>query len=354
MERGTLEVARALVEAGHRSLVMSAGGRLVSQLEREGSAHHTLDIGRKSLWSLRLVPRLQRFLVDERVDVIDARSRVPAWLAWLAWRGLPPASRPRLVTTVHGLYSANPYSAVMVKGERIVAVSQTVREYILSRYPETDPARVTVVERGVDRRAFPHGYRPPPEWLAAWRAEYPALVGKRVLLLPGRLTRLKGQETFIDLVAALRARGLPVHGLIVGGAHPRKRAYLESLQARVGALGLARDVTFTGQRDDLREIMAVSDLVLSLSRQPESFGRTVLEALSLGVRVLGPPEGGVGEILTALYPGGILASGRTEDLAEAVVRTLEAPPPAPVERYTLEAMLAGTLAVYESLAAAPR
>lgn len=348
VERGTLEVGRALVAGGHHSMVMSAGGRMVAQLQAEGSTHVSLDIGRKSLLSLRHVPRLRRFFREQGVDIVHVRSRMPAWLAWLAWRGMPAGARPRLVATVHGLYSVNAYSAVMLKGERIIAVSNTVREYILNNYPGTDSGRIVVIPRGVDPAHFPYGHRPDVAWLDAWHREHPRLAGKRVLLLPGRITRLKGHEAFIDLIANLKAQGVPVHGLIVGGAHEKKAAYLRQLHER--ARGLSEDITFTGQRDDLREIMAVSDLVLSLSTQPESFGRTVLEALSLGVRVIGYTHGGVGEILREMYPRGGLAMADNAHLPAKVLEILDAPPPAPTHFFTLEAMLGRTLALYQALA----
>lgn len=350
VERGTLEVARALVAAGHRSIVLSSGGRLVAQLEREGSEHITWPIGRKSLLTLRLVRPLRRLLRTEGVDILHARSRVPAWVAWLAWRGMEAARRPRFVTTVHGLYSVNAYSAVMAKGERIVAVSDTVREYLLRNYPHADPARIRVIRRGVDPAEFPAGHQPSAEWLATWRAEYPQLAGKRLLTLPGRITRLKGHEDFITLIARLKALGEPVHGLIVGGAEAKKRPYLAELRDKVRQAGLDADITFTGQRGDLREIMAVSDLVLSLSIQPESFGRTVLEALSMGVPVIGYDHGGVGEQLACLFPEGRVPLGDLDDLVrkyqaiQAGVRI--APRAAPP---TLQDMLSATLDLYTGI-----
>jgi glycosyltransferase involved in cell wall biosynthesis len=240
----------------------------------------------------------------------------------------------------------------MVKGERVIAVSETVREYILNNYPRTNPARIQVIQRGVDPAEFPPGHRPPPEWLAAWAAGYPQLAGKKVLTLPGRITRLKGHEDFIVLIARLKALGEPVHGLIVGGAEDKKQPYLAELRAKVEQAGLGGDISFTGQRADLREIMAVSDLVLSLSTQPESFGRTVLEALSLGVPVVGYDHGGVGEQLRRLFPQGRVPLGDLDGLvrqcramqAGTRIAPLAAPP-------TLQRMLADTLALYESVLA---
>jgi glycosyltransferase involved in cell wall biosynthesis len=348
VERGTLEVARHLVQHGHRSLVMSAGGRMVAQLEAEGSTHFTWPVGKKSLFTLRLVPRLRRFLIEHKIDILHVRSRMPAWVAYLAWRSMDPATRPRLVTTVHGLYSVNRYSKVMLKGERIIAVSNTIRDYILSNYPDTDASRIEVIYRGVDAAEFPYGYRPSADWLAAWRAQYPQLTGKRILTLPGRLTRLKGHADFISLIARLKQHGLPVHGLIVGGEDPKRQAYARELHAAVAAQGLADDITFTGHRSDMREVFAVSDLVLSLSSKPESFGRTVLEALRLGTPVVGYNHGGVGEILATAYPAGLVELGDMDALIDRVTGLLAQL--VVVEdsgAYPLVAMLDSTLNVYK-------
>jgi glycosyltransferase involved in cell wall biosynthesis len=350
VERGTLEVGKYLVEHGHRSIVISAGGRMVEQLEREGSEHLAWDIGRKSLWTLRFIPRLRHFLLENKVDILHARSRMPAWICYLAWKGMDPATRPRFVTTVHGLYSVNAYSAVMTKGERIIAVSETVRDYILRNYPRVPAERIVVIARGIDPAEYPHGYRPSPEWLAAWQAQYPQLAGKKLLTLPGRITRLKGHEDFIELVARLKEQGEPVHGLIVGGASRNKRRYLDELRQKIRAAGLEPDITLTGQRADLREIMAVSDIVFSLSSQPESFGRTTLEALSMGVPVIGYNHGGVGEQLAAVLSEGAVPSGDITAATNITATWLDnLPKVSMVQPFTLEKMLTSTLDAYKAL-----
>ena len=350
VERGTLEVAAALVRAGHRSLVVSAGGRLVDALEAGGSEHIRLPVGRKSLTTLLQVRALRRLLRQEQVDILHARSRLPAWVAWLAWRKMPAGARPRFVTTVHGLYSVNRYSAIMMRGERIIAVSDTARRYLLENYPAVDPGRVVTIHRGVDPAEFPHGYRPDEDWLAAWYGEYPLLRGRRVLILPARLTRLKGHEAFIRLIGALASRGLDVHGLIVGYLDPVRQAYIRELQQQVVDSGLEERITFTGRRDDIRDVYAVSNLVLSLSNKPESFGRTVLEPLCMGIPAAGYDHGGVGEILARVYPAGRLPLDDTAALAERVAAMLEDPLPVPAfDDFTLEAMLAATLDLYRAM-----
>jgi glycosyltransferase involved in cell wall biosynthesis len=353
VEKGTLEVARYLVEQGHQSLVLSAGGGMVEQLEREGSRHLQLDIGRKSPFTLRHLWALRRLLRRERPAILHLRSRMPAWVCWLAWRGLPAEARPRLVTTVHGLYSVSGYSGVMCKGERVIAVSQTVRRYLSDHYPKVDPARIRLIYRGIDPNEFPRGYQPSEQWQARWWAQFPQLRGATVLTLPGRLTRLKGHHDFIELIRALRARGLEVKGVIVGGVDPKRREYAQALRQKVAALGLSDTVLFTGARTDMREIYAASSLVLSLSTQPESFGRTVAEALSLGRPVVGYDHGGVGEILHSVFPQGRVPLSDRRRLVEVVARLLQAPGPIGPVPFLKQTMLEQTLACYLELSSLP-
>ena len=350
VERGTLEVAKELVRRGHRSIVISAGGRLVEHLVAEGSEHVAWPVGAKRLSTLLLIPRLARFLREQRPDVLHLRSRLPAWVGYWACKGLQQDERPHLITTVHGLYRVGRYSSVMTRGERVIAVSRTIREYILKNYPAVDPGRIQVIYRGVNPPQFPFGYKPSEDWYRDWRRSYPQLQGKRVLALPGRITRRKGHEDLIHLIKRLRADGLAVHGLIVGGAEASKRSYLNELKARVIDAGLEQDLSFTGHRSDIREVMAVSDLVLSLSREPESFGRTVLEALSLGVPVIGYGHGGVGEVLDQVFPAGLVPLGDTGALQQRVVDFITSAPPVPREHpFSLQRMLDETLDLYESL-----
>ena len=351
VERGTLEIAGALVAAGHRALVVSAGGSLVPALIALGAEHITLPVGAKSLATLSLVAPLRQLLARERVDILHVRSRLPAWIAWLAWRKMNPAIRPRLVTTVHGLYRVGRYSAVMTKGERVIAVSETVRRYLLDNYPRLDPGRIRVIHRGVDPARFPHGYCPSPEWLTKWWQTYPPPAEGYTLVLAGRITRLKGHDDFLTLMAVLRDRGLTVQGLIVGTQDPRKQRYREQLCRQIDRLNLTDQIFFTGPRSDIREVYAAADLVVSLSSQPESFGRTVLEALSLGIPVLGYDHGGVGEILTALYPAGRVPLGNQQELAEKAMTLLQHPPPVPNSTaFPLATMLEQTLELYQELA----
>lgn len=349
VERGTLEIAGALAAAGHRALVVSEGGRMVETLAEIGAEHVALPVGRKSPLSLVLVPALRRLLVSRQVDILHLRSRLPAWLGYLAWRGLPPAERPRLVTTVHGFYSVNWYSAIMVRGERVIAVSNAVEQYLKENYPRLDPRRMRVIHRGVDDARFFPGYRPPESWLSAWRAALPGMTGGVLVTMAGRLSRLKGHEDFIEVIAHLRDRGVPVFGLVAGDDTGKRRRYAARLKDRVARHHLP--IRFIGARNDLREIISVSDIVVSMSLQPESFGRTVLEALALGTPVVGYEHGGVGEILRAMFPRGAVPAGDKAAAAAAIEdiyrnhRRVEAVNPFPLRK-----MLDDTLSLYRELA----
>ena len=348
VERGTVEIANALAAAGHESVVLSGGGRLVAALEAGGSRHVEWALGRKHPATLFEVYRLRRWLAAEGPAILHARSRLPAWLCFLAWRGMSPSARPRFVTTVHGLYSPSAYSAVMARGERVIVVSEAARRYVLAHYPRTPAANLVRIYRGVDRSRYRKGYRPSKRWLEEWRAQHPQLAGKRLVTLPGRLTRLKGHEDFIAAMARVRERFPDAAGLVVGGATGKHKRYAEALKRRAPWL------TFAGHRDDLREIMAISAVVVSLSTRPESFGRTVLEALSLGTPVVGYDHGGVGEVLAQVFPQGCAKAGDVDAAAAGTRNVLrdEAAARGNVRDHAFDQkrMCTETLALYAQLA----
>ena len=351
VERSTLEIAEALVRGGHRALVVSAGGRLVPALEAVGATHVRLHIGRKSPATLRHVPALRRLFAREGVDIVHARSRLPAWLARLALRGMG-GDAPRFVTTVHGLNSPSRYSAVMAAGERVVCVSETVRQHVLRHYPRVDPARLRVIPRGVDPAAFPR--RPWPDAGARARAAalHPQLDGDGpLLLMPGRGTRLKGHADALALLAGLRAHGADARLWLAGARDAGRAHYVAELEQAARAARIGDAVAITAPTADIADAYAASDLVLQLSRRPEAFGRTVLEALCSGRPVLGWDHGGVGEQLQAWHPQGAIPAFDGDALLRAATASLarhEAP--AVTMPDTLRAMQEATLSLYDELA----
>lgn len=353
-ERSTIEIAQALVAAGHRAIVVSAGGPWEPRLAGTGAEHVRLDLARKSPLAFRHVATLRRLFRDASADVVHARSRLPAWLAWRALRGLP-APRPHFVTTVHGLNSPGWWSGIMARGERVICVSDTCRRHVLANWPATPAERLVVIPRGIDPFEFPSGFRPAPEWRARLDVEYPVLAGRRLLVLPARGTRLKNHADAIRLVARLReAHGVDAGLLLAGVVEPGRAAYRAELEALTRDFGVADRVAFSPARADMRELLAGADLVLQVSSKPESFGRTVVEALAVGTPVAGYAHGGVGELLAELQPEGGVALGDVEALAACAAQLIGRRHDGAIpERYTLAAMQRATLDLYQSLGAVP-
>lgn len=349
VERGTLEIAAHLVAQGHRSLVMSAGGRMVAELESAGSLHLTCAIGRKSSLTFLLIPKLRELWRREKVDIVHVRSRFPAWVVYLAWKGMSPEQRPHLVSTVHGYYRSGWYSRIMTCGERVIVISKTIQAYVQRAY-QINPQKMQLIFRGVDTTQYTPEYRPDADWQHAWYAQYPQTRGKRLLVLPARISRWKGAEDFVDLLSIVCRQHKDVHALLVGEVSNDKRGFAAELDQKIQQADLVERISLTGFRPDVKQIMAMSSIVYSLSLEPEAFGRTTLEALSLAVPVIGYQHGGVAEQLAALLPEGAVQVGNVAEAAMLTLSWLEQPPVVlPNTQFSLQVMQQRTLDVYQQV-----
>lgn len=356
VERGTLDLARALVKDGHESIVISNGGRLVEQLELEGSTHIHRPVHQKSLLSLAQVRPLRQLIRELKPDILHVRSRVPAWLTWLAWRKLDPRKRPRLVSTAHGLYSINRYSAIMASSEQTIAISKCVKDYLQKNYNQFLQAEPEIIYRGVDTEEFNPQTPLPEGWLDEVCSEFPALTGKNWLLLPARLTRWKGQEDFIHMIAALvktnPEAGTRMHGVILGGAEKNKEHFAEELEALAKELGVSEHISFVGQRSDIRHWYRQAALVYNLSKKTEPFGRTVIEACAVGTPVIGYDTGGPAESLQVCFPDGLIENGNGAQLCEKTRQLLDSTArPKLAPEFTLDHQANQTIALYRRLLA---
>lgn len=338
VEQVVLELCEGLCAAGVENVVVSAGGSMVPAIEATGARHITRPIGKKSLLTLLQVGRTARLIREEKPDILHLHSRVPAWVGHLACRRIPAAERPAIVSTFHGFHSVNAYSGIMAKGDRIIAVSRCMREHILENYPSTPAGSIVVIPNSVDSEKFNPDYRPSAEWLEKWYADYPELKDKFTLCLPGRITRLKGAPHLGPILKQLRSKGIPAHAVIVGETKKGKEAYRDEVQNGFVAEGVADHITWTGHRRDLADVLCACDVTLSLTLQPESFGKTTLEALSLGRPVAGYEHGGVGEQLEQFLPEGMIPTGDTTAMADLLEKwyterpTPLSPVPAPYRR----------------------
>jgi len=358
VERGAVEVATALAQAGIPSAVASAGGRLVEKLDALGVAHFTLPLASKNPFVIRRTAgRLADIVRSGGFTLMHVRSRAPAWCVRRASRlsGVP------FISTWHGLYGTHPrflkipYNRVMLDGLRTIAVSDCVRNHIVSTYG-ADPSKIVRIWRGADVEKF----RPEavaPEAAAAFRRSLGFPEGLPVLTLPGRLTYWKGQMLLLDAAAQLR---VPVGVLFVGSDQGR-HDYTAELKARAATLAPRVRTVFVEHTDDMPLVYAASDVVVSASSaQPEAFGRVIPEAQAMGRLVVGTAHGGACETIRDGETGFLVPPGDAAALAAALDKALTLPADAAArmreaairsvrDTFSTAAMCARTIELYREI-----
>lgn len=319
VERGTVDMAVAAAEAGFHSIVMSSGGPMVRELARGGAAHIQLPVHSKNPFVMRKnVERIAAALREHQVDIIHARSRAPAWSARAAAR----LTGTHFMTTFHGTYNLGfpgkkTYNAIMTKGERVIAISDFIRDHILRHY-KADPSIIRVVYRGIDLDIFsPEAVSQERVIALAQRWRLPE--DRPIITLPGRLTRWKGQ---ILLLQALKILGrTDIRVLLVGDAQGRS-SYVEEIERTAARAGLEGVVQVTGPAPDMAATYMLSDVVVSASTDPEAFGRVVAEAQAMGRPVIAPAHGAAPEQITQGDTGWLFQPGDPESLARALEQAL--------------------------------
>jgi len=277
---------------------------------------------------------------------LHARSRLPALFTYLANKKL----HIPFVTTVHGFNSVSAYSVIMTKGDSVICVSESIKSYIQEHY-QTKDTKITVIPRGVDLKKF-NPQNSDKNFIENFKKEY-HLDDKYIITSVGRITQLKDMETFISAIDIVRQSHPNAVGLIVGGVREDKQEYFNSLRVLVGKLDLEEKIMFTGSQSKVAEIYALSDVVVSSSKKPESFGRSVAEALALNTPVVASNHGGVLDIIIEAENGFFYPVGESEVLAEQIERCrhLEFDGYRYIsEHFSLEQMVDKTLQVYEKAA----
>jgi glycosyltransferase involved in cell wall biosynthesis len=313
VERGTKDFSEALVQRGHKSIVISNGGLFEQDIINAGGIHLKLPIHKKNPISFLQVKELVRVYKEYEPDIVHIRSRMPAWINYYAFKKLD--KKPILISTFHGLYSTPIYSQVMAKVDHTIAISKTVRDYIKNTYSVEDK-NITIIPRGCDPLLF-NKTKPDINWLNSWYEEFPQTKNKIILTLPTRISKWKGVDSFIDLISDINNDSF--HALVVGPTSKKKKKYLNDLKAKIKDKGLSSLITFTGSRSDISNIYKISDIVYNLSVKPEPFGRTTIEAIASGSKVIGWNHGGTKEILEELYPDGLV---ELNDIAKLKQQTL--------------------------------
>lgn len=343
VERGATDLSTELVKRGHSSYLISNGGIFEEEVTRNGGIHIKLPIHKKSISTLFLANKLFEIYQQINPDIIHVRSRLPALVNLLAYKKFKD-KKPKLISTFHGLYSKPFYSQVMSKVDHTIAISNTVKEYIKSNYALTD-AQINLIPRGCDQEKFNNE---PIDDIYKYNFfnNYPNTRNKTLLALPGRITRWKGAEAFINLIEELDNS---YHGLIVGPVAKNKKKYLADLKELVDRKNISNKITFTGGINDIQNVYKISDIVFNLSIKPEPFGRTTIEAISCGTKVIGWDHGGTKEILENLFPDGLVELFNKNLLIKTTINVAKNKNLPKKNIYTSDQMINKTINLYESV-----
>ncbi len=314
MESSAIEMANYSKEQGWQPVVASAGGPKAGLLAAAAVPHLTLPLASKSPWIiLGNAFKLARYIRTHKVALVHARSRAPAWSAWLAsrWTGVP------FITTFHGTYGLSGgwvkhyYNSVMVRGPRVIANSLFIRDHIIENYGIA-PENIDVATRGID----PDVWNPElfdKKAVAATRAEIDVSDGVPLILMAGRITKWKGHDLVLEALGQIT--DLP-WVLAVAGAPDKSGAYAQQLKARAAQLGIADRIRWLGSRSDLPRLLAASQLALSGSTNPEAFGRVAIEAMAMGVPVVATGHGGSLETVLDGQTGWLVWPEHTPEAAQ--------------------------------------
>lgn len=361
-ERTTLEVAQAVVAAGGRALVASEGGRLEGELTAIGGELVRLPVGSKNPWTVwRNVERIAQIVRNEDIDIIHARSRAPAWSAkWAAER-----TGAHFITTYHGTYNGKTglkrgYNAVMAHGELVIANSNFIADHIRLQHPFAAD-RIRVIPRGVDLDSFdPQAVAPQrvADLAGAWGVAWPT--DRLVALFPARLTGWKGQRETLAALGQLKAEGLAIPLTLFAGDAQGRDAYLAELEGLIARFGLEADVRIVGHCSDMPAALAMADIALTPSVEPEAFGRTAAEAGAMHVPVIAADHGGAREVVLPGQTGWRVEPGNPAALAAAIREAVMLPDSARAAmgeraaqyirtQFSTRALQAATLRVYDEV-----
>lgn len=326
-ERTTIEVAEAIVEAGGNALVASQGGTLEDVLREVGGQLIRLPLSTKNLINLRSnARRIEKIISSNKVDLVHARSRAPAWSARWATR----SNRTKFVTTYHGAYSSNnflktKYNSVMASGDRVIANSKWIADHIIQVH-KIELSRLVVIPRGVDLDIFdPSNIIDDRIQLIkkAWKVDFQR-EDVTIILLPGRFSSWKGHLFAIDALTELPKEILNKIVLVFAGDHQRKQRYARKIKEKISKFGLENHVRFGGHTKDMPAAYLSSDIVLTPSIRPEAFGRTAAEAGAMGRPVIACDHGGAREVIQANISGLTVSPNDRVELSNAICSLLKA------------------------------
>ncbi len=360
-EQSALDVARAVVLAGGRALVATRGGRMVARLEADGGEVALMPVHSKNPFTLIFnAARLITLIRREKVSIVHARSRAPAFSAFWAAR----ATGTPFVATYHGIYQARSalkrwYNGIMTRGDLVIANSDYTRDHVRTEHG-IDPAKLVTIPRGVDLERFDPGAVSAGRVEALRQAWGIAEDGRTRILLAGRLTRIKGHLIIVDAARKLANEGRRDFLILFAGDDQGRTGYAAEVQNAIAAAGLGEAIKIVGHCDDMPAAYLLADVAILPTLVPESFGRAAVEPQVMGRPVIASAHGGVTETILPDRTGWLAAVGDATAWAEALVRAIDIGPETRADMgslgrdrarqlYSADAMCAATLLVYSRI-----
>lgn len=321
VERGTIEMVAALKEAGWTPIVASSGGPMAKEVARLGGKHITLPLESKNPWVMwKNVEKLAQIIDAYDVKIVHARSRAPAWSAWHAAH----RTGQHFITTFHNAYGHETalkrfYNSVMAKGERVIAISAFVAEHAEKTY-KIAKDKIRMIPRGVNIERFDRS-KIEKERADILRQSWKIKPDLPVIIMPGRLTRWKGQPVFIEAIAKLKRTDMTC--VIVGSGGDA--GYRNELIAAIQQNGLQDTVHVVDECRDMAAAFSLADIMVSASTRPEGFGRVIVEAQAMGCFVVATEHGGAEETIKHGETGWLVPPGNADKLTEALQTILAMP-----------------------------
>jgi glycosyltransferase involved in cell wall biosynthesis len=358
VERGTIDISRALIENGFNSIVASSGGVLSDNIGYYEGKHIKLPVDSKNpLQIYNNINSLTQIIKSQKVDIIHARSRAPAWSSYFAAKN---ANIP-FITTFHGTYNFNNflkkyYNSIMTKGHRVIAVSNFIHQHIIKNY-NIDENKIRLIHRGVDTELF-NPVNLDQDRLIFLKKKYNIPENTPVILLPGRFSHWKGQMFLIE--ALNQIKNLDFYCLIVGD-QSRHPDYVHKLFAKLDEAGLGSKIQITGPEYDMKSLYAIADIIISASIEPEAFGRISIEAQAMEKLIIATNCGGSCETVIDNETGFHVIPNDISDFADKIKYSLSIlgnqhhqtiiknARASVIEHFSLNVMKQKTLAVYKEL-----
>ena len=310
VEKGTVEVARYLTLNGHKSIVVSGGGRLEKELHAVGSRHYTLPIGRKNPFIMVYSYfKLKNIIMKENINIVHARSRIPALIGFFAAK-----STGRIfLTTAHGQYKSRLISRVMGWGKCVITANETMARYMKENF-KVPLRKIRIIARGVDLRKF--SFIPPSE-----KNRQTFRIG-----MISRFTPLKGHLDFLKAMSYVARRESNIKIVLMGDRASAKEEYMKKIYTSIKRLMIEDIVEFVDSGDkSVDEVLKDMDVLVSANQSQEAFGRSIIEAQARGTLVVATRVGGVVENINPRETGLLCEPCDPFDIAEKIFEYIEDP-----------------------------